>query len=59
MLNRLLFLSNHKETRDEVLYLNQGTSYERNVQMREEIKVIKLGLSIPKAVKDYKNFLRK
>ncbi|MEB6323146.1 hypothetical protein NGC65_08600 [Staphylococcus xylosus] len=50
------FYPNHKETRDEVLYLNQGTSYERNVQMREEIKVIKLGLSIPKAVKDYKEF---
>ncbi|MDW8543428.1 hypothetical protein SD307_08410 [Staphylococcus sp. KG4-1] len=50
------FYPNHKEIQDEVLYLNQGLSYERDVQMREDIKVIKLGLSIPKAVRDYKEF---
>ena len=53
------FYPNHKETRDEVLYLNQGVSYERNVQMREDIKVIKLGLSIPKEVENYKDFSKK
>ncbi|WP_259339579.1 McrC family protein [Staphylococcus xylosus] len=53
------FYPNHKETRDEVLYLNQEISYERNVQMREEIKVTKLGLAIPKEVENYKDFSKK
>ncbi|WP_204179856.1 MULTISPECIES: hypothetical protein [unclassified Staphylococcus] len=53
------FYPNHKETRDEVLYLNQGISYERNVQMREDIKVTKLGLVIPKEVENYKDFSKK
>ncbi len=53
------FYPNHKETRDEVLYLNQGISYERNVQMREDIKVTKLGLAIPKEVENYKDFSKK
>lgn len=40
-------------------HLNQGISYERNVQMREDIKVTKLGLAIPKEVENYKDFSKK
>ncbi|MCD8920082.1 5-methylcytosine restriction system specificity protein McrC [Staphylococcus gallinarum] len=53
------FYPNQKENDDQVLYLNQGTTYENNVQMREDIKVIKLGLTIPRNVIDYKDFSEK
>lgn len=53
------FYPNNYENNYQVLYLNQGLKYENNVQMRDDIKVIKLGLSIPKEVKDYKDFSEK
>lgn len=53
------FYPNHSGIDDEIFYLNQGLTYENNVQMRDDIKVIKLGLAIPKEVKDYKDFSEK
>lgn len=53
------FFPNHSGISDEIFYLNQGLTYEKNVQMREDIKVIKLGLKIPKEVVDYKDFSEK
>ncbi len=53
------FYPNHNGIGDETLYLNQGLTYEKNVQKREDIKVIKLGLTIPKEVIDYKDFSEK
>ena len=53
------FYPNHNGIGDEILYLNQGLTYEKNVQKREDIKVIKLGLTIPKEVIDYKDFSEK
>lgn len=44
---------------NEVLFLNQGITYEKNVQMREDIKIIKVGLTIPKETIDYKEFVEK
>jgi 5-methylcytosine-specific restriction enzyme subunit McrC len=53
------FYPNHNGIGDEILYLNQGLTYEKNIQKREDIKVIKLRLTIPKEVIDYKDFSKK
>ncbi len=41
---------------DLFLYLNRGRSYDKNVQAREDIKVIKHGFKIPQNAKDYIEF---
>lgn len=53
------FFPSNNLVSDQVLFLNQGSTYESNVRMREDIKIIKLGLTIPQEVKDYKNFSEK
>ncbi|WP_241965929.1 hypothetical protein [Staphylococcus auricularis] len=53
------FYPNHSTADNEVLYLNQGLTYEKNEQKRENIKVIKLGLKIPQNVEDYQDFTEK
>ncbi|WP_225309983.1 hypothetical protein [Staphylococcus auricularis] len=53
------FYPNHSIADNEVLYLNQGLTYEKNEQKREDTKVIKLGLTIPQDVEDYKDFTEK
>ena len=42
---------------DKVLQLNRGSSYERNVEARKDICLIKLGLHIPYRVKSYDEFV--
>ena len=42
--------------KEEVLYLNSGTSYENNIKKRDDIKVIKLGLQLPCVYNDYKDY---
>ncbi|MFT8752778.1 MAG: hypothetical protein ABF750_06645 [Oenococcus oeni] len=42
----------------EELKLNQGTSYEQNVQARNDIAVFKYGLKIPNEVINYDDFVR-
>lgn len=41
---------------DEVLYICQGNSYENNVTIRSDIRVIKHGLKIPSAAVSYQDF---
>lgn len=41
---------------DLFLHLNRGRSYDKNVQAREDIKVIKHGFKIPQNAKDYIEF---
>ncbi|KKI60925.1 5-methylcytosine restriction system specificity protein McrC [Staphylococcus warneri] len=53
------FFPSHKGNSHEVLYLNQGLTYEKNVQMHKDIKIAKFGLTIPKDAVDYKDFSRK
>ena len=53
------FFLNQTGKSNEVLFLNQGITYEKNVQMREDIKIIKVGLTIPKETIDYKEFVEK
>lgn len=45
------------ETENEPLWLNRGTTFEKNVVPRDGIFVKKHGLRIPKAV-DYKSFVK-
>ena len=40
------------------LNLNKGVSYEKNVESRQDISIIKLGLKIPKESKDYNDFAK-
>lgn len=42
---------------DKVLQLNRGSSYERNVEARKDVCLIKLGLHIPYRVKSYDEFV--
>lgn len=44
---------------DVVLYLNKGTSYEQNVESRNEILVIKHGLRVPNNASGYEDFVSK
>ena len=43
-------------TEDKQLLLNSGTTFDNNVKPRNDIRVIKHGLKIPKNVKDYETF---
>ena len=42
---------------DKKLYLNSGTSYEKNVQARTDVCLIKHGLHIPASVATYNDFV--
>jgi len=44
---------------DLVLQLNKGSSYEKNVVVRDDISVIKHGLRIPNDAVDYAEFVKK
>ncbi|MCL1926917.1 MAG: McrC family protein [Syntrophorhabdaceae bacterium] len=44
------------ESRNQVLYLNQGSTYKRNVKNRNDIWIMKCGLAIPDSVHDYEAF---
>ena len=44
-------------TEDKQLWLNRGTTYEKNVVPREEICVIKHGLKIPADAGNYETFV--
>lgn len=41
---------------DQKLWLNRGTTYEKNVTARDDVSVTKHGLVIPKNAKDYDDF---
>lgn len=41
------------------LYLNEGHTYNNNVKVRDDIKVVKHGLSIPIEDTDYREFSKK
>lgn len=43
----------------QVLKLNSGTGYEKNIKPREDISVIKLGLKIPNSEGSYEDFVSK
>ena len=42
---------------DKQLWLYQGTTYENNEKARDDISVVKHGLTIPQDVKDYESFV--
>lgn len=44
---------------DLLLRLNQGTTYEKNVMLRDDISVVKHRLKIPNDVMDYADFVEK
>lgn len=44
--------------KERLLRMNQGSTYEGNVQPRNDITVRKLGLKIPNHVPDYESFVR-
>lgn len=45
------------EDEDLDLYMNQGSTYENNVEPRDDTKVIKCGLHIPKHAESYDEFV--
>ena len=45
------------DTEDKVLFLNSGSSYEKNVKTREDVCLIKHGLRIPKVTDTYEEFV--
>ncbi len=47
------------EEKDIELRMNRGSTYEDNVEPREDIKVVKCGLNIPNDIRDYKEFTDK
>lgn len=47
------------EINHQALYLNQGSSYEHDVQQRNEIWIVKCGLKIPAPTVDYLTFKEK
>ena len=52
------YLYPESEGNDDLeLKLNKGSTYEKNVEPRDDIRVIKHGLKIPKDAADYKTFV--
>lgn len=49
--------SEQLEDEDLDLYMNQGSTYENNVEPRDDTKVIKCGLHIPKHAESYDEFV--
>ena len=45
------------QNKDVVLHMNRGCTYERNVQPREDVTVVKHGLKIPQNVENYQSFV--
>lgn len=43
---------------DKILRMNQGSTYEGNVGPRDDVTVVKHGLSIPACAEDYPNFVK-
>lgn len=52
----ICFYPESKGNLDVCLKMNKGITYEKNVEAREDIKVIKQGLKIPNNAKNYKEF---
>lgn len=48
-----------EESADQILQLNSGSTFEKDVMAREDICLIKHGLKIPKDVYNYDNFVEK
>lgn len=51
--------SDDNQINDVELYLNRGTSYDNNVQKREDVKILKMGLKIPQNACNYEDFVEK
>lgn len=45
------------QNKDVVLHMNRGCTYERNVQSREDVTVVKHGLKIPQNAEIYQSFV--
>ena len=52
-----LYPEEKKETGASQLWLNSGSTFEKNVAPRNDIRVIKLGLKIPKDAENYEMFV--
>ena len=52
-----LYPEPNEGNKDIVLQLNKGTTFERNVRPRNDVRVIKHGLKIPVHAKTYKDFV--
>lgn len=50
------FYPEKQEKAPMTLYLNQGNTYEKNVQARLDIKIVKQGLKIPSSARNYAEF---
>ncbi len=44
---------------DEIMWLNRGSTYEKNVEARDDVCIIKHGLKIPKGIMEYRDFVEK
>lgn len=54
----LYFYPEAADGKERLLTMNQGSTYEGNVQPRNDVTVRKLGLKIPNYVPDYESFVR-
>lgn len=54
----LYFYPEAADGKERLLTMNQGSTYEGNVQPRNDVTVRKLGLKIPNHVPDYESFVR-
>ncbi|MBQ6158674.1 MAG: hypothetical protein IJJ20_06660 [Thermoguttaceae bacterium] len=52
-----LYPEPNESNKDLVLQLNKGTTFERDVRPRDDVRVIKHGLKIPVHAKTYKDFV--
>lgn len=55
----LFFYPNIEEKIDQKLWLNSGSTYERNVKPRNDISIMKHGLKIPLDAQSYTEFVEK
>ncbi len=53
------FYPESNEEDDKILFLNSGSTYEKNVKSRDDICLIKHGLRIPQDVSTYEEFVEK
>ncbi len=51
------FYPETEDFEDSQLWMNKGSTYEKNVEPREDICIVKHGLKIPKHVDGYKDFV--
>ena len=52
------FYPSTNNMREKRLWVNEGSTYEKNVKPREDMCVVKMGLVIPKCLETYEEFVQ-